>query len=476
MADPLTHLQQRRQENWLLIGSSPDIAQGDRLAKLAEQRTQELHATDSGTPPTLLLTEPDPLKFLAGFLAACTAGCPIFLGNPNWVAAEWQQVWQIVQPDLCWGNPPFLAEQTRTGQPLDEKRSPASDSAIAPGWIMIPTGGSSGKIRFVVHTWETLIASVQGFQQYFQLEQINSCCVLPLYHVSGLMQLLRSFTSGGRLAVLPFKTLEAGQLSEKAFSDFCLSLVPTQLQRLMHSPESTAWLKQFQIVLLGGAPAWTELLDQARQQRIRLAPTYGMTETASQIATLKPDDFLQGHNTCGQILPHLSLTIRDLAGQCLPAYQVGKVTIQGASLALGYYGDRQFAGEFQPDDLGFLDDQNQLNIVGRDSRKIITGGENVFPGEVEAAMRSTGLIADVCVIGVPDPQWGEAVTAIYVPQTDVPQATAIDTAQWRAVLTAQLSKFKQPKHFIALKKLPHNAQGKLNYEQLKAMAIAAIQK
>jgi o-succinylbenzoate---CoA ligase len=114
--------------------------------------------------------------------------------------------------------------------------------------------------------------------------------------------------------------------------------------------------------------------------------------------------------------------------------------------------------------------------VGRDSRKIITGGENVFPGEVEAAMRSTGLIADVCVIGVPDPHWGEAVIAIYVPQTDVPQATAIDTAQWRAVLTAQLSKFKQPKHFIALKKLPHNAQGKLNYEQLKAMAIAAIQK
>jgi len=75
---------------------------------------------------------------------------------------------------------------------------------------MIPTGGSSGQIRFAIHTWETLMASVRGFQQYFQLNQVNSLCVLPLYHVSGLMQFLRSFTTGG--SFLPFKQLSDGQM------------------------------------------------------------------------------------------------------------------------------------------------------------------------------------------------------------------------------------------------------------------------
>jgi len=74
---------------------------------------------------------------------------------------------------------------------------------------MIPTGGSSGQIRFAIHTWETLMASVRGFQQYFQLNQVNSLCVLPLYHVS---EFLRSFTTGGSLVILPFKQLSDGQM------------------------------------------------------------------------------------------------------------------------------------------------------------------------------------------------------------------------------------------------------------------------
>ena len=78
---------------------------------------------------------------------------------------------------------------------------------------MIPTGGSSGQIKFAIHTWETLKASVQGFTEYFQLKQVNSFCVLPLYHVSGLMQFMRSFTTGGKLAIIPFKTLESSQIS-----------------------------------------------------------------------------------------------------------------------------------------------------------------------------------------------------------------------------------------------------------------------
>ena len=333
--------------------------------------------------------------------------------------------------------------------------------------IMIPTGGSSGKIRFAIHTWETLTASVQGFQQYFEFDKINSFCVLPLYHVSGLMQFMRSFITGGKLAMQSLKELETGHKYDIKPEEFFISLVPTQLQRLLKNSDTANWLSRFPTVLLGGAPAWPELLEIARKYQIKLALTYGMTETASQIATLKPEDFLAGNNSCGQILPHAQVTIRSSKGEILYYNQLGNITVNAKSLALGYYPDKFSYREYlQLDDLGFFDENNYLNIVGRNSDKIITGGENVFPAEVEAAIKSTNLVADVAVIGLLDKHWGQVVTAIYIPTNPAVTVTDLQTA-----IEDKLSKFKQPKNWILVEELPRNSQGKVNREQLQEIAI-----
>lgn len=430
--------------------------------ELYQQRFEELtqFINIQRVYPKIILAEPEPPAFLATFLAAVAAKCPVFLCNPNWVKAEWKQVFNTVHPDIIFGN---LAESYLSYIPTN------SWVPTPPGLIMIPTGGSSGNIRFVIHTWETLIASVQGFQDYFNLKQVNSFCTLPLYHVSGLMQFMRSFTTGGTLAIFPFKTLERGKFPEINPSEFFISLVPTQLQRLLNHSQKTRWLSQFQTVLLGGAPAWLELLQQARRHQIRLAPTYGMTETAAQIATLKPDDFLLGNNTYGQVLPHAKIKIYDENHQELAVNQVGILTIEADSLALGYYGQSDKAKSrlktLKSDDLGYLDEQGYLTIVGRNSYKIITGGENVYPAEVEAAIRSTGLVADVGVIGLPDSHWGQVVTAIYVP--NIPD---VSISNLQAELQEKLSKFKQPKHWVAVDVLPRNLQGKLNFKQLEELA------
>ncbi len=331
---------------------------------------------------------------------------------------------------------------------------------------MIPTGGSSGQIKFAIHTWETLTASVQGFTKYFQLKQINSFCVLPLYHVSGLMQFMRSFTTGGKLAITSFKTIESAQKLQINYSDFFISLVPTQLQRCLQNPELTEWLAQFKTVLLGGAPAWPELLKKAKFHQIRLAPTYGMTETASQIATLKPDDFLNGKIGSGQILPHAQVTIRNQQGEILSSHQIGNITIKAKSLALGYYPQiEENQDYFLVDDLGFLDEQGYLNIVGRNSDKIITGGENIYPIEIESAIQATQMVIDVCVIGLPDKQWGQVLTALYIPKNSNTSNLEIET-----LLKNKLSKFKIPKYWIPQQNLPRNSQGKINRQQLQQIA------
>ncbi len=445
MAKSLIH----HREDWL-IGYS-----NRALTDSAEQRYQALK--QYSTPPTILLAERNPIEFLAGFIAACSANCSIFLGNPDWVDAEWQQVFDLVAPDLIWGDIP-QTHRTVSGKVPIESPVPL---------IMIPTGGTSGKMRFAMHTWETLTASVQGFRQYFGVDRVNSFCVLPLYHVSGLMQFMRSFLSDGQLVILPWKTLETGEAQSINPQNFFLSLVPTQLQKLLSHRQTVSWLSQFETILLGGAPAWSDLLDEARLYGLLIAPTYGMTETASQIVTLKPKDFLAAKADSGQVLPHAQVTIVNETGEPLAIGETGRITLQSDSLMLGYYPNFLQQPVYQPDDLGFFDPQGYLQIVGRDSNKIITGGENVFPAEVEAAIMATKLVKDVCVLGISDRTWGQAITAVYVPQnTDVSEQTIT------ASLEKTLCKFKRPKYWVSLENLPRNSQGKINRLQLKQIIAA----
>lgn len=465
MAESLKIFDQRFEEDWLIGISSQEFWQHTQQAQHDFENRLRFRANQE-QPGVVFLVEKDPVCFLASFIAACSKPCYLFLGNPNWTEREWSQVLRLVHPDWVIGDDLALRFQPiHEGLPQRLPPLPGDTSTL----IMIPTGGSSGQIRFAMHTWETLMASVKGFRQYFGVEQVNSFCVLPLYHVSGLMQFMRSFTSGGKLAIAPFKTIVTGDLPSFSPSDFFLSLVPTQLQRLLSgSNHLIDWLTQFKTVLLGGAPAWSELLESARQLKIRLAPTYGMTETASQIATLQPDTFLLGQTGCGQPLPHVKIQIRNEAGALLAANQIGRITIQAKSLMWGYFPDRLLVAQFTPDDMGFLDHDGFLHIVGRQGDKIITGGENVYPAEVESALWETGLVQDVCVMGMDHSAWGQMVTAIYVATSDV----SVDDL--KVAIAPRLCKYKHPKRWIQVPQLPRNAQGKVNRQQVKDLILHQI--
>ncbi|MBD2482414.1 2-succinylbenzoate--CoA ligase [Planktothrix sp. FACHB-1365] len=406
--------------------------------------------------PKILISESEPLLFLSAFVAAVTVKCPVFLCNPQWGKEEWKQVYELVKPNL-------LISQ---GRILEYKNPSPKTHELLQNLIMVPTGGTSGNIKFAVHTLDTLTASVIGVQQYFQTPAIHSFCTLPLYHVSGLMQWMRSLLTDGQFMITSFKSVEAEDWINFNPHDCFISLVPTQLYRLLQQPSLTNWLSQFQIVLLGGAPPWLELLEQSRLAQIPLALTYGMTETASQIVTLKPPDFLRGNNSCGKVLPHAKIKIQDQNGGELKPNQPGLITIEADSLMLGYYHDnfdpQRRINSFIPDDLGCWDEQGYLTLVGRQSNKIITGGENVFPAEVEAVIRSTGLVQDICVIGKPDEYWGEIVVAVYVPSFK--QVSLVELKQ---AMIGKLSKFKHPKLWISLEQLPRNSQGKLNQKLIQ---------
>jgi O-succinylbenzoic acid--CoA ligase len=452
-------VKQRIQEQWL--GS----VNPDHFLRLYEG---QLIKFASPAIATILIYEPEPMAFLASFLAAVTLEKHIFIANPQWQQSEWEQIRHRINPDLVVGIEPPIAFKGAKSWALDqiEPMEPL---------IMIPTGGSGGQIKFAMHPWVNLVNSAEGFRSEFNLATIHSYCVLPLCHVSGLMQVVRTLISGGQLIVQPYQQLKAqvqtydrsrektllkafpanfllSPASTQLLPDrpWFLSLVPTQLAWLLKFAGSRDWLQQFAGILLGGAPPWEQLLRDARARGLAIALTYGMTETASQIATLHPEEFLKGNNSVGKVLPHAAVSFDSRQ----------QIQIKATSLFWGYYPELRQGEEWNTQDLGYIDDNFDLYIQGRSDRVIISGGENVFPQEVEQAIKNTGLVQDVHVFGMPDPHWGALVTAKYVPHPGglIPSSLELKLQE---KLRRELSPYKVPRSWMMVEEIQRNDQGKI---------------
>lgn len=317
------------------------------------------------------------------------------------------------------------------------------------GWLCLPTGGTGGVVKFARHDERTLGAAVEGFCAHFDLRRVNAVGVLPPHHVSGLMARVRCAATGGAYLDWNWKDLEAGSRPVLKGGPWVISLVPTQLQRLLRSRAAVAWLRRFEVVFLGGGPVWAELADQAAKARLRISLSYGLTETAAMVAALRPREFAAGERSCGRVLPHARLRIG----------RGGVVRISGRSLFRGYAGDRRGAAEFATGDLGSIDAAGRLDVLGRRDAVIITGGKKVHPAVVEAALRATGYFPDVAVIGLPDAEWGEVVVACY---------PAGRGGKLKLPALPGLPAYQRPKRLIAIKPWPRNAQGKLDRAKLKA--------
>lgn len=372
----------------------------------------------------------EPAAFMGAFTTAVAAGGTVFLADPAWGLAERAQ---------------FDALVSQKG--ADDAR----------GWLCIPTGGSSGTIKLARHDEETLAAAVNGFCAHFGVTRVNVLGVLPLHHVSGFMAWMRTVFTGGKYLSANWRAVESGERPALPVGDgdWFLSLVPTQLQRLLGDLEAEDWLRGFRAIFIGGAPAWPALIEAGRQARLPLAFSYGMTETAAMVTALRPEEFLAGGQGSGSPLPHARVTLGE----------EGRIVIEGASLLRGYWPDTRGSGEWRTEDLGRFDEHGSLHVLGRRDALIITGGEKVDPAEVERVLRGTGQFADVAVIGVPDLQWGEAVVACY-PAEFAPQ----DMEAVERVLGSHLAGFKHPKRYVAITRWPRNAQGKVNRAELRRFA------
>jgi O-succinylbenzoic acid--CoA ligase len=388
-----------------------------------------------------------------------------FLCDPRWTKTDRAQLDALRQQRSALseqrsavGEPKTQNPKLRTQNPELRTQNPKPETAAAAaaaGWLCIPTGGTSGAIRFARHDEGTLNAAGNGFLKHFGLTRVNAVDVLPAHHVSGLMARVRCAISGGKHLAWDWKTLEVGNLPSLSGDEWMISLVPTQLQRLLGSAAATEWLRGFRLIFIGGGPTWPALTERAAEARLNLSLSYGMTETAAMVMAQRPEEFLAGDRSAGSALPHVEVAV--LAD--------GTIAVTGMSVFRGYWPEVSPSRTFQTADLGQLDARGRLKVLGRRDAVIISGGEKINPLEVEAVLHATGEFADVAVIGVADPEWGERVVACYAAPTG---RSAPDLEKVARAVNDQLAAYKRPKEYIALAGVdwPRNAQGKLNRREL----------
>lgn len=458
---------QRIREGWWVNCDAETLSQYvtetyERICKLQKKDT-----ISARTPIKVLIVDTDRMRFAGYFLGAVAAGATVFLGNAHWNDKEWKDVAAILQPDLILGSD---SELLRNSYQWTDA-CPLNYSSIIRHPILIPTGGSSEKVRFVWQSWEHCVCAVEGLKQFLKRDVIHSINPLELHHIGGLMPLVRTLITGGKYYDANWKDIEAGNLPETGSIAYNLSLVPTQLERCVHQPTIAAWLKSLDAIFIGGAATHPELLQHARTLQLPLILVYGMTETAAMICAYP--GFLKSKSTeseyIGEALPH-ALFIRESNNRDRKHEASWEpIIIKAESLFYGYYPETPCKKEFfETSDEGMFSSNGLLQKVRRRDGVIISGGKKVAPGEIEELLKSERLVKDVCVLGIPSTEWGEEVVAVYVAADE----SKLHEDELKQFLKKKLEAHKIPKQWLRLESIPLNKQHKIDKKALREMFLA----
>ena len=252
-----------------------------------------------------------------------------------------------------------------------------------------------------------------------------------------------------------------------------LLMVPVTMQALLRNAlwEQTD-LSSLRLMVTGSSIVPKNLIEGFHQRNIPVGQDFGSTETAPIAAVLRKEDAFSKVGSTGKPALHCEVKIVDDSGCELPPGKTGELWVKGANVMQEYWGDPEATAEafqegwFKSGDLGFRDEEGFITINDRKKDIIISGGENIYPAELEGVLRKNESVADVAVVGRPDPDWGEVPLAFI----ELQSGTTFDEQKTRQLCDEQLARFKHPKSFIVLEKLPRNTMGKvLKYELRKTV-------
>lgn len=332
------------------------------------------------------------------------------------------------------------------------------------------TSGTTGTPKGVIITygmqWWSAIGSALNLGHH-----ADDCWLLcmPLFHIGGLSILIRSVINA--ISVIVQEKFDAHAVNRAICEErvTIISVVAVMLQRMLTALDAQQlnYPATLRCILLGGGPAPRPLLEDCASRNIPVVQSYGLTESCSQAVTLAPADALRKLGSAGRPLLPVQLRIMQDNGPAAPN-EPGSIFLKGPNITQGYdYRPEATAqvihdGWLATGDIGYLDTEGYLYVLDRRSDLIISGGENVYPAEIEATLLSHPDVEEAGVCGQADPQWGQVPIAFV----RVRRESTVDTAQLLAYAAQHLARYKQPKALYTVDQLPRNASGKLLRREL----------
>ena len=339
-------------------------------------------------------------------------------------------------------------------------------------FAIVFTSGTTGRPKGAVLTFRNVFYSAMASAYRLGvLPDDRWLCILPLYHVGGLSILIRSALYGTAVELHSGFDVTAVNHVLQTHPITLISLVPTMLHRLLETGGGPQWRDSLRLVLLGGAAAPPDLIARCAAANIPVAATYGLSEAASQVATALPGDVRRKPGSVGKPLLFTTVRVVDEAGNPVPPGAIGEIVVSGPTVMPGYYRDEAATaqvlrgGELHTGDLGYLDEDGDLWPVQRRSDLIVSGGENVYPAEVEDVLRAHPAVKAACVIGLDHPEWGQQVAAAVV----LHEGAALDADALIAFGRQRLAGYKLPRRVRFVDALPQTASGKVRRDEVREL-------
>jgi O-succinylbenzoic acid--CoA ligase len=366
-------------------------------------------------------------------------------------------------------SPPVVGDDDRCRALREEMRG--CDAAL-----VLFTSGTSGRPKGAVLSGGNLRASAAASIELLGADDRDRwLCCLPLFHIGGLSILIRSVLAGTSVALHPRFDARAVSVALDDDRITRVSFVATMLAQVLEVRGKRRAPSGLDVVLLGGGPASRSLLSRAHALGYPVAPTYGLTEAASQVATRPPTIAVgDDEELAGGLVPLPGTELR-ISGSTLPedgATSTGEIEVRGPTVMQGYLGDPEATarvlrgGWLATGDIGRLDSAGALRVLDRRSDLIVSGGENVYPAEIESVLMDHSDVDDVGVAALADEVYGQRPCAYVVMRSGRP----IDIESLEAFCSARLAKYKIPVEWVELEALPRTASGKLIRRELQHAA------